>query len=134
MVADSPLEVCNVATKATFNDGSRAIFILNQFLLENSEEQTESLLNPHQLRAYHVRVDDVPRHHRHVYGTHGKQCIVVDGVTFPLHFDGFKTYFTVSRSTHRELDTLPRYLLTAPHHSSLNTKGCSQEGSKPMSP
>ena len=112
-MADTPLEVVNAATKVVFQDGTKAILVLNNFLCEESPDQTESLLNPHQLRAHHVRVDDTARHHRNLDGSYGSQCIVVEGTTLPLHFDGFKAYFSISKPTHNEFHTLPRYELTA---------------------
>ena len=112
MLAETPLEVVNAATKVAFQDGSKAILVLNRFLLEDSPHQTESLLNPHQLCAHHVRVDDTAQHHTHVDGSPGAQCIVVEGTRLPLHFDGFKAYFSISRPTPSEFNTLPRYELT----------------------
>ena len=113
MISQEPLELCNVATKATFADGRTCILILNQFMLDENPSQTESLLNPHQARANEVLLDDTAVTHKRVDGNFGTQRFVVDNISFPLHFDGYKMYISICKPTHTEYDTLPRYTLTA---------------------
>jgi hypothetical protein len=52
------LEVVDAYTLATLSDGSRFILHVNQALLEKSPKQSESLLQPHQVRANGNSVDD----------------------------------------------------------------------------
>ncbi len=45
--------------------------------------------------------------------TQGAQNLVVDGISLPLNFDGWKCYFNVSKPTTEELKILPRFVLTS---------------------
>ena len=113
MVSQEPLELCNVATKAVFADGRSCILILNQFMLDENPQQTESLLNPHQARAHQVMIDDKAVTHRRVDGNFGTQHFVVEGTSFPLHFDGYKMFISICEPTHADYETLHRFELTA---------------------
>ena len=66
----SSLELVNEAfTLSTLLDKSKVIFQINQVFLDRYPLQTEVLLQPHQMRAFGLVVDDCD--HRHM-GTHGK--------------------------------------------------------------
>ena len=114
MVANNPMELVNAATKATLPDGSQVIFVLNQHMLDEDPQQTESLLNPHQARAYKVRIDDTAGFHWLIDDKMGKQRLVVQDRFLPLHFDGHKMFFSVSKPTIEEWNLLERYELMSP--------------------
>ena len=59
-------------------------------------------------------VDDCARCHLGSDGNAGGQCIKLDNVTLPLHFDGWKCYFRCRLPTSLELQTLQVYELTSP--------------------
>ena len=76
MMSDTPLQVCNAVTKATFPHGTSVLFVLNHFMVDEDPDQTESLLNPHQCRAHKVLMDDVAHTHRRFDGSFGEQKII----------------------------------------------------------
>ncbi len=108
------LEVVNGYTLATLRDGRKFIIIVNQALLDRDARQTESLLQPHQCRAFGTAVDDCSTFHPDVHGGKGTQQIKVDGTSIPLHFDGFKTYLSISLPTKEDFEVLPHLELTSP--------------------
>jgi len=64
MKSRKPLEVVNSCiTCCTLNDKSKVLLELNQCLLDSCSNQNESLLQPHQARAYGVVVNDVASRH-----------------------------------------------------------------------
>ena len=75
--------------------------------------QSESLLQPHQARAYGVVINDVAKRHLATEKTQGAQNLVVDGISLPLNFDGWKCYFNVSKPTTEELETLAKFCITS---------------------
>ena len=88
--------------------------------------QHESLLQPHQARAFGIVIDYIARRHPGKDGKPGGQCIHVGTDKLPLHFDGWKCYFHIRKPSQEELKSLPVYELTSPHpyqpQSSLNTR------------
>ena len=84
---------------------------MNQCLLDSTPGQTESLLQPHQARAYGVIVNDVAKTHSAADKKQGAQNLVVDGITPSLNFDGWKCYFNVRKPTTKELKVLPKFIL-----------------------
>ena len=59
------LELVNDAyTVANLADGSKICLCLHQVLLDSNPEQSEALVQPHQMRAHGVIVDDVPHRYK----------------------------------------------------------------------
>ena len=102
------------------------VFKINNCLLDISTTQVESLLQPHQARAFGVVVNDVAQRHPAMDGKQGSQCISIGADTLPLHFDGWNCFFQIRWQSQEELKTLPVYELTSPHEykpqSSFNTR------------
>ena len=87
----SSLELDNEAyTLITLPDSTKIIVELNQCFLDRDPLQTEALLQPHQARAFGVIVDDCASCHLGSDGQPGGQCITVDDISYPMHFDGWK--------------------------------------------
>ena len=114
MTSATPLEICNVATLVKFVNQPPVIFMLNQFMVDENLEQTESLFNPHQAKAHHVRIDDTAKSQVRVDETPGEQKSVIEGNSFPFHFDGFKMFHSIRRPTREEHESLPKCELTSP--------------------
>ena len=118
--------VSNCFTLAILPSNTLIILKLNNCLLDNNESQTESLLQPHQARAFGVVVNDVAKRHPAMDDKQGSQCISIGADTLPLHFDGWKCFFQIRKPSQEELKTLPVYELTSPHEykpqSSFNTR------------
>ena len=113
-MAASNLELVNDAVTCIVMDNAPNILVkVNQCLLDTDSNQHESLLQPHQARAFGVVVDDCARCHLGSDGNPGGQCIKVDDATLPLHFDGWKCYFRCRLPTSLELQTLQVYELTS---------------------
>ena len=68
----------------------KVIFKINQAFLDNDPIQTEALLQPHQVRAFVIIVDDCTSRHLSTSGSPGTQCIKVGDSTLPMYFDGWK--------------------------------------------
>ena len=113
MKSRKPLEVVNSCiTCCTLNDKSKVLLVLNQCLLDSCSNQNESLLQPHQARAYGVVVNDVASRHLATDNKQGLQNLIVDGKILPLDFDGCKCYFSISKPTTDQLNSLPKFILT----------------------
>ena len=111
----SNLELVNDAvTCLVMDNGPNILIRLNQCLLDTDPSQRESLLQPHQARAFGVIIDDCARCHLGKDGEPGGQCLQVDDTTIPLHFDGWKCYFRCRMPTSLELQTLHVYDITSP--------------------
>ena len=97
MKSSEQLEVVNrcVTCCTLANTKEKVLLELNQCLLDRSNSQLESLLQPHQARAYGVIVNDVARRHVATENKQGAQNIIVEGKSLPLNFDGWKCYFSV---------------------------------------
>ena len=57
-------------------------------MLDKEPSQHESLLQPHQARAFGVIINDVAKHNPEMDGKQVGQWICIDTDTFPLNFDG----------------------------------------------
>ena len=75
-------------TVAILPSNKLVILKINQCLLDKDPSQQESLLQPHQARAFSVIIDDVAKRHPTNDGKQGGQCICISTDTLPLHFDG----------------------------------------------
>ena len=101
-------------TCACLPNNKLVIFKLNQCLLDLSSKNKESLLQPHQARAFGVIVDDVATRHLGKDYKPGGQSLTIGNDTLPLHFDGWKCYFTIRKPSPEELRLLPVYELASP--------------------
>ena len=107
------LEVVNGYTLATLRDGRKYIIVVNQALLDRDPRQTESLLQPHQCRAYGTAVDECSILHTDVHGEKGTQQIKAVDCSIPLLFDGFKTFLSISKPSKEDFEILPHLVLTS---------------------
>ena len=109
------LEVVNDAfTLAILPDRRKIILHVNQALLDTNGCQSETLFQPHQMRAFGVIVDDCPSRHLSVTGQPGTQRLTVDGVSLPMYFDGWKCYMRLRKPSHEDLSNFPIFQLTSP--------------------
>ena len=114
MTTGTTLELVSEAyTVLICQNGDNVLVQLNQVLLNRDPDQTESLLQPHQLCASGVLVDDVPTCHTASTGKPGTQCVQVGDRKIPLYFDGYKTYFRLARPSEEDMQRLPVYRLTS---------------------
>ena len=87
-MTSSKLELVNDAvTCVVVDNGPNILIRLNQCLLDTDPNQQESLLQPHQARAFGIIVDDCARCHLGNDGNPGGQSVKLDTVTLPLHID-----------------------------------------------
>ena len=114
MKSPTALEVVSAATLVTLEDKTKIILVIHQALCDESSNQTEALLQPHQCRAHGVAIDDCAKRHQHIDGSHGEQCIQVLDSKIPLFYDGFKCYISTSNPTLDEFDRYPQLELTSP--------------------
>ena len=114
MQLSKPLEIVNnCITTCILPNKSRVLLVINQALLDVDSTNLESLLQPHQARAYGVIVNDVASRHLATERKQGVQNLVVDGKILPLNFDGWKCYLQIIRPTSDELNCLPKFVLTS---------------------
>ena len=108
-----PLEAI-IGTAATLwddpTDGQPYILIVNQALFFGSKVKT-SLLNPNQLRANGLRVDDIPRQFEKT-STHAIHFPDSD-VVIPMSLRGVMSGFESRKPTMQEVDQYPHLELTA---------------------
>ena len=109
----SALELVNDAFTLVHTPRGKIIFQLNQCFLDRDPSQDEALLQPHQCRDFGVMVDDCAKCHLNNDGDPGGQCIRVGDDIIPMHFDGWKCYFRISKPTEDDIATLPVYTLTS---------------------
>ena len=107
------LEVVDGYTLATLSDGSSFILHVNQALLEMGSSQTESLLQPHQVRAANNAVDDCATCHLAANGEPGTQSIFSGSNALKMNFDGWKCYFVIRKASPEEFDQFPHVHLTS---------------------
>ena len=100
-------------TLVTLPNKSKVIFQINQAFLDRDPLQTEALLQPHQMRAFSLVVDDCAKRHMGSYNKPGGQCIKVNDKTYPMHFDGWKYYFQVQKPDPTDLAKYPIIQLTS---------------------
>ena len=111
----SSLELVNESfTLATLPNKGKAIFQINQAFLDRYPLQTEALLQPHQMRAFGLVVDDCVHIHMGKDGKPGGQCIEVGNAKYPMHFYGWKYYFQIQKHNPIDLAKYPITELTFP--------------------
>lgn len=102
-MSSSNLEAVNDAfALAILGNGKRIILKINQALLDLNIDQTEALLQPHQVRSFGVVVDDCAARHISTNGGQGSQAIVSGNTNIPLLFDGWKCYIRIQRPTNED--------------------------------
>ena len=85
----STLELVNESlTLFTLPNKSKVIFQINQVFLDRDPLQTEVLLQPHQMRAFGLVVNDCDNRHMNSDNKPGGQYIKVDNNTYSMHVDG----------------------------------------------
>ena len=89
------------------------ILKINQCLLDKEPSQYESLLQPHQTRAFGCIVNNVAQRHPEMDGKQISQCICNDKDTLPLHFYGWKFFLRIRKPSQDELKSIPMYELTS---------------------
>ena len=83
----SNLELVSEAyTLVTLSDNSKVIFKINQAFLDKDPAQSEALLQPHQMRAFGVVVDDCASRHVSSNGDPGGQCLTVSSTKLGMDF------------------------------------------------
>ena len=100
----SQLELVNDAYTLVHLNDRKVIFKINQCFLDRNPAQTEALLQPHQVRAFGIMVDDCASCHMRSDGIQGSQCITIGDVTIPMLFDGWKCYFRISKPSQLDMD------------------------------
>jgi len=113
MQSNDLLEVVDGYTLATLRDGSCFILHVNQALLEMGAKQTESLLQPHQVRACGNAVDDCATCHLASNGEPGTQSILSGQHALKMHFDGWKCFYQIRKATPEEYHNYPHIQLTS---------------------
>ena len=79
MKGKHPLEVANnCITTCILPNKNRVLLVINQALLDLNSANFESLLQPHQARAFGVVVNDVASRHLATEKKQGSQNLVVD--------------------------------------------------------
>jgi hypothetical protein len=89
--------------------GERYLLVIHEALFFG-DDMTESLINPNQLRANGIVVDDCPRQFS-IYSTHSIYDPMTK-VTIPLDISGIMSGFNTFMPTQDELDNLPWIVLT----------------------
>ena len=75
-MSSSSLELVSEAfTLVTIDEDTKYIFKINQAFLDRDPTQSESLTQPHQMRAFGVIVDDCAKSHLGPTNLPGGQCI-----------------------------------------------------------
>ena len=80
--------VSNTYTLVTLVNNTKVIFKVNQAFLDRNLDQTEALIQPHQMRSFGVVVDDCTKRHLSPSGKPGGQCIKINNQEFGMSFDG----------------------------------------------
>ena len=93
--------VSNCYTTADLPSNKLVILKLNNCLLDKNPAQIESLLQPHQARAFGVVVNDVAKRHPAMDGKQGGQCICIDKDTLHFHFDWWKYFLHIKKAITR---------------------------------
>ena len=98
------LELVNGAyTLVILPNNGNVAFKINQALLDNDPTQIEALLQPHQVRAFGVIVDNLASRRLNPSGSPGTQCIKVGDRTSPMSFDGWTHYYKLEKLTANDL-------------------------------
>ena len=102
--------ICTLGTVWTDpHSGEDYLLVIHQGIYLG-DELKHSLVNPNQLRANGVRVDDCPTQ----FDPRSSHSIIIDDpeVTIPLHLHGIISYFHSRKPTEEDIQCLPRITLT----------------------
>ena len=100
----SNLELVSEAyTLVTLSDNSKVIFKINQDFLDKDPDQYETLLQPHQMRAFGIVVDNCASRHVSSDGDPGRQYLTVSSTKLGMDFDGWKCHFFCQNPTKDDL-------------------------------
>ena len=103
-MSSSNLELVSEAfTLVTIDEIKKYIFKTNQAFVDRDPTQSESLIQPHQMRAFGVIVDDCAKSHLGPTNLPGGQCISIENKRYGMHFDGWKYYFRIQNPTAKDL-------------------------------
>ena len=90
----------------TLTNNVKMGFKINQAFLDNDPTQTDALLQPDQVRAFEVIVDDCASRHLSTSLSPGTQCIKVGDRTWTMYFNGWECYYKLENPT---VDDLVKY-------------------------
>ena len=76
---------------------------MNQYFLDRDSSQSEALPQPHQSRASSVIVDDCAIWYLGIGGNRGGQRLIIDDVSYPMHFYGCKCRYWISKPSEEYL-------------------------------
>ena len=105
-LANVPVAKC--ATVYTCDSTGATVLLVADQVLWFGDQMSNSLINPHQLRAYGLSVCDDPWDPNRALG------IETGDVFIPFHTQGPNLFFESRSPTTRELDTLPEVLVSGP--------------------
>ena len=108
IISNNKLQICNITILVILSNNIKLILILNQFLINECLEQTESLFNPYQAKTHRVRIDETTVNEIYVNRTPGQQKLVIENNDLPMFFNGFKLYFSITKPIYQEFNDLPR--------------------------
>ena len=86
-----------------FQKKRKVILQINQAFLDRDTLQTEALIQPHQIRAFGLVVDNCAHIYMGKEIKPGGQCIEVRNAKHPMHFDSCKCYFQIQKPDHTDL-------------------------------
>jgi len=91
--------------------GETVILIINQGLYFG-KQLSHILFNPNQLRAYNIKVNDIPKH----FSSSSSHSIIIEEekLEIPLKLKGIISYFDVRTPTETELMNCSHIILTSP--------------------
>ena len=104
------IPIATVATAYDYPNGETIILVFHETLYFGSKLNT-SLLNPNQMRAHGITVDDTPRQ----FDLSSAHQVVIPGLEapLPLELHGIISYLPTRLPTHKELDECARYDMTS---------------------
>jgi hypothetical protein len=103
-LANVPVAKC--ATVYTCDDTGAMVLLVADQVLWFGDQMSNSLINPHQLRAYGLSVCDDPWDPNRALG------IETGDIFIPFHTQGPNLFFESRSPTTRELDTLPEVFIS----------------------
>ena len=79
------------------------IFKINQAFLDRDPTQNGALIQPRQMIAFGVIVDDCAKNHLGTSNKPGGKYLTIDNTQYSMHFDGWKCYFRIQNRTEQAL-------------------------------
>jgi len=109
--------IITAATKVFTNHRTPIILIVRDTIL--NEGGTISLASKFQTHKFRLAIDSIPKYHQHPDSTPGTQAMYLQGdpstkdVTIPFEVSGALAAYAHYTPSDQELETLPKYFLTA---------------------